>query len=63
MELWQMDIVGRFHLCDGSEVKVVTGVDDHSDQRLDLSKHPVTRQPFSTPSEAPVTERSSGPTL
>jgi transposase InsO family protein len=30
MELWQMDIVGRFHLCDGTEVKVVTGVDDHS---------------------------------
>jgi len=30
MELWQMDIVGRFYLADGSEVKVVTGVDDHS---------------------------------
>jgi transposase InsO family protein len=30
MELWQMDIVGRFHLADGAEVKVVTGVDDHS---------------------------------
>jgi transposase InsO family protein len=30
MELWQMDIVGRFHLVDGTEVKVVTGVDDHS---------------------------------
>jgi hypothetical protein len=30
MQLWQMDIVGRFHLADGSEVKVVTGVDDHS---------------------------------
>jgi transposase InsO family protein len=30
MELWQMDIVGRFHLADGTEVKVVTGVDDHS---------------------------------
>jgi transposase InsO family protein len=30
MELWQMDIVGRFYLCDGTEVKVVTGVDDHS---------------------------------
>jgi hypothetical protein len=25
-----MDIVGRFHLADGTEVKVVTGVDDHS---------------------------------
>src|SRR5580658_4979634 len=30
MELWQMDIVGRFHLADGTEVKVVTGIDDHS---------------------------------
>jgi transposase InsO family protein len=30
MELWQMDIVGRFFLADGTEVKVVTGVDDHS---------------------------------
>jgi transposase InsO family protein len=30
MELWQMDIVGRFFLVDGSEVKVVTGIDDHS---------------------------------
>ena len=30
MELWQMDVVGRFHLVDGTEVKVVTGVDDHS---------------------------------
>ena len=30
MELWQMDVVGRVHLADGTEVKVVTGVDDHS---------------------------------
>jgi transposase InsO family protein len=30
MELWQMDIVGRFYLADGTEMKVVTGVDDHS---------------------------------
>src|ERR1022692_5027005 len=30
MELWQMDIVGRFHLRDGTEVSVVTGIDDHS---------------------------------
>jgi transposase InsO family protein len=30
MDLWQMDIVGRFYLFDGTEVKVVTGVDDHS---------------------------------
>jgi transposase InsO family protein len=30
MELWQMDIVGGLFLLDGSEAKVVTGVDDHS---------------------------------
>jgi hypothetical protein len=30
MELWQMDIVGWLYLVDGTEVKVVTGVDDHS---------------------------------
>jgi len=30
MELWQMDIVGGVKLADGSEAKVVTGVDDHS---------------------------------
>jgi transposase InsO family protein len=30
MELWQMDVVGRFHLADRSEVKVVSGIDDHS---------------------------------
>ncbi|GGP02521.1 hypothetical protein GCM10012278_10090 [Nonomuraea glycinis] len=30
MELWQMDIVGGVFLADGCEVKVVTGVDDHS---------------------------------
>jgi len=30
MELWQMDIVDGLRLADGSETKVVTGVDDHS---------------------------------
>ena len=30
MELWQMDIVGRVLLDDGTECKVLTGVDDHS---------------------------------
>ncbi len=30
MALWQMDIVGGVHLRDGSEAKIVTGVDDHS---------------------------------
>lgn len=30
MELWQMDIVGGVRLRDGSEAKIVSGVDDHS---------------------------------
>jgi transposase InsO family protein len=30
MALWQMDVMGRVHLADGLEVKVVTGIDDHS---------------------------------
>jgi transposase InsO family protein len=30
MELWQMDVVGGVLLADGSEAKVLTGVDDHS---------------------------------
>jgi transposase InsO family protein len=30
MELWQMDIVGGVQLADGSEAKIVSGVDDHS---------------------------------
>ncbi len=30
MQLWQMDVMGRVHLAAGTEVKVVTGIDDHS---------------------------------
>jgi transposase InsO family protein len=30
MELWQMDIVGSVMMADGTEAKVITGVDDHS---------------------------------
>jgi transposase InsO family protein len=30
MELWQMDIVGGVRLADGSEAKIVSGVEDHS---------------------------------
>jgi transposase InsO family protein len=30
MELWQMDVVGGVRLADGSEAKIITGVDDHS---------------------------------
>jgi hypothetical protein len=44
----------------------VAGLDRHIqllDQRLDPSKPPFARQPFSTPVEAPAPERSSGPSL
>ncbi len=30
MELWQMDVMGGVHLVDGSQLSVVTGIDDHS---------------------------------
>jgi transposase len=30
MQLWQMDIMGGVALDDGSELKIVTGLDDHS---------------------------------
>jgi transposase InsO family protein len=30
MELWQMDVVGRIYLADGTELSAVTGLDDHS---------------------------------
>lgn len=30
MELWQMDVMGRVQLADGTEVKLLTGIDDHS---------------------------------
>ena len=30
MELWQMDVVGGVRLVDGSEAKIVSGIDDHT---------------------------------
>jgi transposase InsO family protein len=30
MELWQMDVVGRIYLADGTQISCVTGIDDHS---------------------------------
>jgi transposase InsO family protein len=30
MQLWQMDVVGGVRLADGSEAKIVSGIDDHS---------------------------------
>ena len=41
MELWQMDIVGGVRLGDGSEAKIVTGLDDHS--RFCVSAYVVAR--------------------
>lgn len=41
MELWQMDIVGGVRLADGSEAKIVSGIDDHS--RFVISAHVVAR--------------------
>ena len=29
MQLWQMDVMGGVLLDDGTELKVVTGIDDH----------------------------------
>jgi hypothetical protein len=34
MELWQMDVVGRIVLVDGTELYAITGVDDHSRFRV-----------------------------
>jgi transposase InsO family protein len=41
MELWQMDVVGGFHLSDGVELKAVSGIDDNS--RFVVSAKLVTR--------------------
>jgi hypothetical protein len=30
MELWQMDVVSRIHLTDGTQLHCITGIDDHS---------------------------------
>jgi len=30
MELWQMDVMGEVFLSDGTELKIVSGIDDHS---------------------------------
>jgi transposase-like protein len=41
MELWQMDIVGGVKIADGTEAKIVSGVDDHS--RFCISAYVVAR--------------------
>jgi hypothetical protein len=42
MELWQMDLVGGFLLAEGTRVKALTGVDDHS--RFCVSAHLMSRE-------------------
>ena len=37
MQLWQMDVMGGLLLDDGTELKVVTGIDDHSRFRVAAS--------------------------
>jgi transposase InsO family protein len=41
MELWQMDIVGGVTIADGTEAKIVSGIDDHS--RFCVSAYVVAR--------------------
>jgi len=41
MELWQMDLVGRIFLADGTECHALTGIDDHS--RYCVSAHLMAR--------------------
>jgi len=52
MELWQMDIVGGIFLADGTEAKVVTGVDDHS--RFCVSAYLMPRESSRRVCEGPV---------
>jgi len=42
MELWQMDVVGGFTLRDGTHLKCLTGIDDHS--RLVVCAHLMRRE-------------------
>ena len=41
MELWQMDVVSRIYLTNGTQLHCVTGIDDHS--RFCVSAQLVTR--------------------
>jgi transposase InsO family protein len=53
MELWQMDVVGGFHLSDGVELKAVSGIDDNS--RFVVSAKLVTRATATPVCEALLT--------
>jgi len=44
MELWQMDVVSRIYLSNGTQVHCVTGIDDHSRFCERPARHPRHRQ-------------------
>ncbi len=48
MQLWQMDIMGGVLLDDGTELKIVTGVDDHSRFCLQGARIAMPFSPFFT---------------
>ena len=50
MELWQMDIVERFYLADGTELFALTGIDDHS-------RYCVSARFMARPTARPVCDR------
>lgn len=54
MELWQMDIVERFYLADGTELFALTGVDDHS-------RYCVSAAFMARPTARPVCDRLEAP--
>ncbi len=65
MELWQMDIVGRFYLLDGTELKAVSGIDDHSRYCVSARLVPrATAKPVCDALERALAHpRSAGPNL
>ena len=57
MELWQIDVVGGVHLSDGTEAKVVTGIDDNSRFVVPAKGHGA----FATPHGRPRKPRQDAP--
>jgi len=53
MELWQLDVVGGFHLADGTELKAVSGIDDSS--RFGVSAKLMRRATAGPVCQAPLT--------
>ena len=59
MELWQMDIVGGVRIADGSEAKIVSGIDDHS--RFCVSAYVVARATARPTCDALASARDAHP--